>query len=156
MGIKICGRAVRWQKPIKVYTLLKLSAVLLLAAAFAAQPALSAEIVRPHSEHKASPCAAVPCPLLQENDMASAPASKNKPQHTAQRSAGTHSVSPALALAMALGFRNVQGPVERREPVAVRVKNPTVSVKQVSLLPEASGHKKTSMNAAALRLALDD
>ena len=157
MGIRICGRSVRWQKPIKIYTFVKLSAVLLLATAFVTQSAYSADLARPDSQHhEASPCAAVPCPLLQESGMAVAPASKNTPPHKAQRTAGTHSVSPALALAMALGFRNVQVPVERHEPASARTRNPPPSVKQVSLHTESGGHKKTSMNAAALRLALDD
>lgn len=85
----------------------------------------------------------------------SAPATNNTPQHRAQRTAGTPSMSPALALAMAFGLRNVQGPVERSRHVVVRRDAPA-GKKQAFLLTGEGGHKRTSMNAAGVRLALED
>lgn len=150
MGIKICGHKVRWQKPIKLYTFLKASCLVLMIGAIATPPASAAESI----PFKASTCAAVPCPLPQEDGM-SAPATNNTPQHRAQRTAGTPSMSPALALAMAFGLRNVQGPVERSRHVVVRRDAPA-GKKQAFLLTGEGGHKRTSMNAAGVRLALED
>lgn len=85
-----------------------------------------------------------------------APAKENTPQHRIQRKAGPPSMSPALALAMALGLRNVQGPVERRQQVVVRTGNPSDGEKQVFLLPDDGIAKRTSSNAAGVRLALEN
>lgn len=151
MGIKICGHKLRIEKPIKIYTLLKATSLVLVLCAVWAMPAHSAE--RTHKQ-QASTCAAVPCPLLQKSDTAT-PAGV-MPQQGTQRTAGTNTMSPALALAMALGYRNVQGPVERTRHVVVR-DAPPVTQKQAALLRGDGGtYKKSSMNAAALRLALED
>lgn len=64
-------------------------------------------------------------------------------------------MSPALALAMALGLRNVQGPVERRHAESARVERPS-SARQATLLTGAGAYKKSSSNAAGIRLALED
>lgn len=156
MDIKICGHKVRWRKPIKIYTLVKASAAVLMLCVLAISPALAADPVSVYSK-KASTCVAIPCVPSLENGVANAPATTIKPQHKPQRTAGPSStMSPAMALAMALGVRNVRGPVEYREPVVVRRGVSKSVAKQVSLLPGDGARKKPSMNAAAVRLALED
>lgn len=88
--------------------------------------------------------------------MTNAPATTIKPQHKPQRTAGSPSMSPAMALAMALGVRTVRGPVEHSQPVMVRRGVSKSVAKQVTLLPGESARKKASLNAAAVRLALED
>lgn len=134
MGIKICGHKVRWQKPIKIYTFIKALCLVMVIGAFVAQPASAADTL----SSKASTGAATAASSAQEKDKA--PANKLEPQHRTQRTAGSYSVSPALALAMAFGV-NVQGPVERRDGAHAPI-------------PAKVTDKKTSSNAAALRLAL--
>ena len=114
-------------------------------------PATAADL----TTQKASTGAAVACDPLQDQCM-TAPAKENTSQYRIQRKAGPPSLSPALALAMALGFRNVQGPVERRQQVMVRKDNPSSGAKQVFLLPHDGVSKRTSSNAAGIRLALED
>lgn len=84
----------------------------------------------------------------------SAPAKGNTPQHRAQRKAGPPSMSPALALAVALGFRNVQGPVIHREQKMVRQHN-TRNEQQAFVLQD-DGHKRSSSSAAGVHIALED
>lgn len=157
MDIKICGHKVRWRKPIKIFTFVKASTAVLALCALFVSPVQAADPAAAHSQ-KASTCVVSPCsaPSL-GNDMRNAPAMTIKPQHKPQRSAGPSStMSPAMALAMALGVRNVRGPVEYREPVVVRRGVSKSVAKQVSLLSGDGASKKSSMNAAAVRLALED
>ena len=141
MGIKICGHKIRWQKPIKTYTLCKATGLVLMICALAGTPVFAAE----SDPSKASAGTAV-----------YAPGAQIKPQDRYQRTAGTPSMSPALAIAMALGVRNVQGPIERRQAIAVRKEYPSTIKRQAYKLPGDGTYKKTSLNAAALRLALED
>lgn len=152
MGIKICGHIIRFEKPIKIYTLLKTTSLVLVLGAVWAIPASAAD--NTNSYKQASTCAAAPCPLLQKSDTATR--TGVTPQQRAQRTAGTDTMSPALALAMALGYRNVPGPLERSRHVVVR-DAPPVTKKQAALLSGDGGsYKRSSMNAAAVRLALED
>jgi hypothetical protein len=148
MGIKICGHQVRWQRPIKIYNLVKASCLVLMLCAVAIPPASAADLTKKQT----STGAVVSCDPVQDQCM-SAPAKGNTPQHRAQRKAGPPSMSPALALAMALGFRNVQGPLVHRDQPMVRQHNPR---EQQAFVLQSDGHKRSSSNAAGVRLALED
>lgn len=149
MGIKLCGHQVRWHKPIKLFTFMRASCLVLMIGTIAVPPATASDF---SAKDKASTGAAVATTLSSKDG--SAPAMNYKPQPRPQRTAGTPSMSPALALAMALGLRSVQGPVVRRQQIAVRHDTPVAVRKQGFLLGGAG--KKTSSNAAGIRLALED
>ncbi len=122
----------------------------LVICALTIPPALASDITK---QGKASTGAAVATTLSSKDG--SAPATNDRPQPRAQRTAGTPSMSPALALAMALGLRNVQGPIERRQQIAVRHDTPA-AVRKQGLLLTGAGNRKMSSNAAGVRLALED
>lgn len=139
------------EKPIKIYTLLKTTSFLLVVCVLWAMPAQAAESINA----KSSTCASAPCPLIQKSDAATR--TGVTPQQRTQRKAGTNTeMSPALALAMAFGLRNVQGPVERNHHVVVRDTPPVTKKQAVLLSGDGGSYKKASMNAAAVRLALED
>ena len=154
MGIKVCGHAVRMKKPIKIYTWLKTTGLVLALCAMGAAPSLAADSLRTFS--KSSPCDVASCAPLQETSTDNAAPATYSPRHKAQRTAGNHTtMSPALALAMALGYRNIPGPVERTKQIAVRQAS-RVNVPQDARMPLYAGNKKVSMNAAAVRIAIED
>lgn len=154
MRIKICGHKIRMRKPIKIFNLVKAACVALMLCALAVTP-FSAPAYAADSNQKASTGAAASCDPFQDKCM-TAPANADTPQHRTQRKAGSNTMSPALALAMALGFRNVQGPVEHKEKAAVRVAEPAAPTEQSLLLPEDVYAKRSSSNAAGIRFALEN
>ncbi|PZO87791.1 MAG: hypothetical protein DI626_03210 [Micavibrio aeruginosavorus] len=99
MQIRICGRLVRWQKPIKLRKLTKLPHHAALAAIMAI---LSS----------APSYAAAPCGAPEQKIERSSQSLKTVPKkHTADN-------IPAMALAMAFGMRSVHGPVQKTAPSA--------------------------------------
>lgn len=148
MGIKICGHRVRIAKPIKIYTFVKTSCLVLMLCAFVTPQASAADLM----QKKASTGVLVSCDPVQDQ-CTTAPAKGNTPKHRVQRKAGENSMSPALALAIALGFRNVQGPVVHRDQPMVRKDN--AAAREAFVLQDG-GHKRKSSNAAAVRIALED
>lgn len=109
MSLKICGHQVRWHKPIKFYSLVKLTLMFAVAnfvasaSVSAADPACAPLTVSSSSGDPA-PCQ----PLLKSADKQVL--HKTRSART-QRSAGPSSLSPAMMLALALGYRNISGPV---------------------------------------------
>lgn len=113
MSVRVCGRKVRWQKPIKIHVLIRALGMAGILFAMTGMPSLAADKAQRNSYQQASTGGATPCPLQpsrMEKDANIAPA----PNRT-QRSAGTPS-TPALALALALGLRNVSGPMVQSQP----------------------------------------
>lgn len=129
---------------------MKTTCLVLMMSTFVVTPAFAAD----SSDQKASTGTVATAPSSKES--MSAPANPT-PQHRTQRTAGTPSVSPALALAMALGYRSVQGPVERRPAIIVSKRAVTPNgMKQGFMLPSDGAYKKTSSNAAGVRMALEN
>lgn len=91
MSIKICGRNVRFQKPIKIYTLLKTFALFTMINTLVAAPSFA---------------------------------------ETAKRTQSNTSSVTAMALVMALGLRNVSGPVQHQPK-----QDSSTSQRQALLLP---------------------
>jgi len=136
MSVKICGHRVRCEKPIKIYTLLKTSCFVLMICALAVSPVFAGErplLQKISTGNQASTGAAVPCLPLSKSGM-SVPATQKTDLHRTQRSAGTPS-APALALALALGLRNVPGPVETNKAAQARNKATAPGSQQAFLLP---------------------
>lgn len=136
MSLKICGHEVRWQKPIKFYTLVK-SLCLITAASMTGVSTVSAadfsDIVKksPSITQASSGDAASRQPLslnVKKPVMQAASA-------RTQRPAGPPSVSPAMMLALALGYRNIPGPVIRSTAHKVASK-PVNTVEQEAMLIE--------------------
>jgi hypothetical protein len=98
--IRICGHSINWHKPIKPYVLVKHTA-LFLALAFLAMPAMAGDL-QPSSLAPAS----LQTPNVAEKSVTGQAGARD------QRTAGSSSLSPAMALAMALGYRNAAGPWE--------------------------------------------
>lgn len=135
MMIKICGHRIDWQKPIKNYNIFKivLCAVFLAIAApattYAADdvPAKGLAIIAPSSGTVTG------CDY---------PLKKNAQNST---SAGQHNaptMSPAYALALVLGVRNIAGPMER-SPAAPKKSFATSSTsfdRRTPLLPQGKGN----------------
>jgi hypothetical protein len=95
--IRICGHKINWHKPIKFYSLLKFS----LALSLVTMPAIASDT---NSSSLASAHPQI------SNNAEKFVTEQAGPRH--QRSAGSSSLSPAMALAMALGMRNAAGPWE--------------------------------------------
>jgi hypothetical protein len=123
-GIRLCGYKICWHKPIKVYAIIRRSAILASAILLVAGPALpaaaaeraAATTARVSANNSSSPVDAVRLSALSlESGEATVginpPASKRL-----QRTAGNVPL-PAMALAIALGLRTVHGPLERAEKV---------------------------------------
>lgn len=126
MSVKICGHNVRWRKPIKIYTLLKtLTMLLAMGSVFVSTPLFAAEVTSSSAEFpvEAVPCLPLHTPRMEKN----LPVQEGGFERT-QRTAGTSSV-PAMALIMALGLTNVQGPIERTaRPMRDETSNPGIVV----------------------------
>lgn len=149
MSLKICGHKVRWQKPIKIYTLLpKLSLVMALFM-LAAPDARAAEFSSSSSTVQALPCA------LSNAPMPAVP-SDRAPLERPQRTAGPSSppMSPAMALALALGVRDIAGPVVRTERrVARTIQAPSRPLeRQALILPGTDGRASTRSSMSSLPL----
>lgn len=120
MPVKICGHKISWHKPIKIYALFKaMSAALCLVLFLALSPALAADAPAAiDSIERASSGGAGPCtPPLASTRMENPVSSKAAPTRD-QRAAGPQ-FSPAMALALAFGLRNVSGPMERADIIAM-------------------------------------
>ncbi len=120
MSVKICGHEVRANKVIKIYTLFKHLNLLLVLGAIAAPPSFAADqraSLSNISYTTSSTAGAAPCLLpVTKSRTDAASSSANGPQRQTQRSAGSSSPVSTLALALALGLRNAQGPVEYKTP----------------------------------------
>lgn len=121
MQIRICGRLVRLQKPIKLRTLTKLPhhvALVALMAILSSAPAL----------------AAAPCDAPQKKIERSSQSLK-----TAKKQAADN--IPAMALAMAFGMRSVHGPVQKTAPDArsAFVSHPTLQKRQAASMSREEG-----------------
>lgn len=142
MSVRICGHEVRWQKPIKVYTLTKASCIVLMLTTLAITPVFASH----PPQDKASTGVATPCLPLEKSGM-SAPATQKVVQHRTQRSAGTPS-APALALALALGLRNIPGPMEQSGGAQARNRATVPETQQQAFLLQGDGacpYKSSSM-----------
>lgn len=120
MSVKICGHIIAWHRPIKIFNLFKAMPLTLCAVVFfALSPALAADTpLPPDCTKQASSGGAGPCtPLLAPTRMENPVSSKTAPIR-AQRAAGPQ-FQPAMALALALGLRNISGPMERAEQIAM-------------------------------------
>jgi len=107
MSVRICGHEVRWQKPIKIYNFFKNGAALLVLSLIFAMPAQADDPdARSMAAIETSSGALGPC-----GDALQQRAATESPPHL-RRNAGTVS-APAMALALALGYRNVAGPMEK-------------------------------------------
>lgn len=114
MSVKIRGHKVRWHKPIKVYTFFKSVALLAVFVALAVTPSVAAEKSAPSKNIQlASSGDAVKRTAPMKRVERAIPADSTHLR--IQRSAGTPS-APAMALALALGYRNISGPMERTAP----------------------------------------
>lgn len=143
MSVRVCGHRLRVEKTIKIYTFFRNVAALAVLSLLPVSPAFAAD-ASPATQ-KASSASVSPCsPSLVSRMDQTAPRKGTLPQ--AQRSAG--SPSAAMMLAMALGLRNVSGPVEH-----VRHVRPSPSVRQAAL---PSGVKCTiGQNAGQTRVAME-
>ena len=111
MCVKICGHKVRWQKPIKFFSLIRHHlCVLVVLGLFGIVPAYAEQSAERLSEIKPSSGSAMPCQPHKE--MSGTTINQIAPDRT-QRAAGSPSMSPAMALALALGVRNVSGPMQK-------------------------------------------
>lgn len=141
MSVRVCGHWLRVKKTIKPYTFFKNVSALVVLTLLLVSPACAAD-ASPASQ-KASSASVSPCsPSFVSSMDKAAPRKGTLPQ--AQRSAG--SSSAAMMLAMALGVRNVSGPVEH-----VRHVRPP-SARQAAL---PSGTKCLGQNAAQTRVAME-
>lgn len=117
--LRLCGHIIRWHKPIKIFNLLRhaaVSGIFAIALAGFAALSLAGETPQPRDISKTSPVDAVRLSALSPKSGEATvglvpPASKRL-----QRTAGNIPL-PAMALAVALGLRNVHGPVERTDKV---------------------------------------
>lgn len=137
MSVKICGHKVRWQKPIKIYTLLVKTLCLLALGNLLLVPAGMANDAATILQHsKASSGDAVPCQPLHTSRMESSTLHKANASARTQRSAGPSTMSPAMMLALALGYRNVPGPVVRtRTHVVADESSQPVAEEEAMLIP---------------------
>ena len=154
MSVKICGHKVRWQKPIKIYTLLKASCALLMLCALMPSGSHAAEMTSAKKfPSQASSGKMVPCSL--QNKRMDVQAPRNTTTNRTQRTAGPS--IPAMALVMALGLRNIPGPVEQTRSVSGRKTIPSSpsSQRQALLLPGGEGCPPSmSANPVRERLAM--
>lgn len=109
MSVKVCGHEVRVHKTIKVYNFFKLAIMVVLLSAFCLMPALAAEEPMATDEPNIETSAGAVTP--ETNDAV-----------PVRRTADSNSVS-ALALVMALGLRDVSGPVENAATTAPKVRH---------------------------------
>ncbi len=108
MSVRICGHKVRWQKPIKFYSYFNRTAVVLVAMLLLAPSVYASEPQLNKNSSGPAPCTVTKSAPTANN----APLSHKEAQNRIQRSAGP-SMTPAMALALALGVRNISGPLEQ-------------------------------------------
>ncbi len=161
MSVKICGHKISWQKPIKPYALIHTVSCVaaLLFVTVVSAPSFAADIRYTAQFTQASSGGAGPCsPPHASSRMETHVSSKTAPVR-AQRAAGPQ-ISPAMALALALGVRNVSGPLEktvRHAPLTPAAQKPAYpSMRQASLLPSCNGCVPARSNSiASSRLAME-
>lgn len=147
MSVKICGHKIHWQKPIKLYSYFKITTAIFALGLVMTQAAPSAEAgqISAPCAQQASSGGAGPC-LLPLHPSSSpgmdTPVSSKTAPDRAQRAAGPQ-ISPAMALALALGVRTVSGPFEKtpvQAPIRKAAQKPAYPHgPQASLLPGCDG-----------------
>ena len=147
MSVRICGHELRVKKTIKPFTFFKNAATVLVLSVILVTPAYAAD-VPPSSKHasipQASSASVPPCFPSRVSGMdKTVPRTGMALQN--QRSAG--SPSAAMVLAMALGLRNVSGPMERVQPIQ------RPSTKQVYL--KSDGKRCVAESAGESRVAME-
>lgn len=111
MCVRICGHKVRWQKPIKIFSLIRHHLfILAVLGLFGIIPAHADEAAERLSDIKPSSGSAMPC--QHQKELSGTTIGGIAPDRI-QRAAGSPSMSPAMALALALGVRNVSGPMQK-------------------------------------------
>lgn len=146
MSVKICGHRIHWQKPIKLYSYFKLTTAMFALAFVMIQtlPSLAADSSTVSCEQQASSGGAGPCllPLHPSSSGMDDPVSSKTAPIRAQRAAGPQ-ISPAMALALALGVRTVSGPFEKTSgqvPIRKAAQKPAYPHRpQATLLPGCDG-----------------
>ena len=115
MSVRICGHKLRVKKTIKPFTFFRNVAGVLVLSLIVITPATAADAPgRQASVPQASSASVPPCFPSRVSSMdKTVPRTGMASQN--QRTAG--SPSAAMVLAMALGIRNVSGPMERAQPV---------------------------------------
>jgi len=141
MSVRVCGHKLRVKKTIKPYTFFRNAMALVVLSLLLVSPAYAAD--KPPVSKQASSASVSPCPPSKLAGMdRTVPRKGALPQ--AQRSAG--SPSAAMMLAMALGVRNVSGPVEHARPVR------PATMRQAAL---PSGVKCIGQNEGQTRVAME-
>lgn len=141
MSVRICGHELRVKKTIKPYTLIKhgvsvlvLSVILITPAYAADAPALKQANVPQASSASVPPCSPTQVSGMDKTVPRSGMASQN------QRTAG--SPSAAMVLAMALGLRDISGPMERARPIQ---RTATLSGAAKKCMAENAGSSRIAM-----------
>ena len=145
MSVRICGHKLRVQKPIKIYTLFRNAAALVVLSVILIAPAYAADLpLTSAKQNSSSSAGAIPC-LPSKDRLANKTVPLKTPPLQAQRSAGPPSA--AMVLAMALGVRNISGPMEHAHPRPIQ---------QRQALSLADGcASKTSSRDAPARIAME-
>lgn len=145
MSVRICGHRLRVQKPIKIYTFFKQATALVVLSLILTMPAYAADLpVSAVKENSSSSAGAIPC-LPSKDRLANKTVPLKTPPLQAQRSAGPPSA--AMVLAIALGVRNISGPMERAQP------RPAQQRQAFSLADRCAS--KTSSRVAPALLAME-
>jgi hypothetical protein len=140
MSVRICGHQLRVKKPIKPYIFFRRIAGLFVLSLILAAPAYAADPSDKVLITKASSASVPPCFPSKASSMdKTVPRSGMASQN--QRTAG--SPSAAMVLAMALGIRNVSGPMERAKPV------------QRTATLKGTSKKCVAQNTGASRIAME-
>lgn len=115
MSVNLGGCKIRGDKPVACYSYLCKALLFALVAVFAATLFAGGGDASEQKDTSSS-VSALPC-YVQKVSMASPVHQQAAPIRT-QRAAGSPSLSPAMALALALGVQTVQGPmVQTKHPV---------------------------------------
>lgn len=147
MSVRVCGHRLRVRKPIKVYTLLKHAVALLVLSVILITPAYAADLpMTSGKQNSSSSAGAIPC-LPSKVPAADKKVPLETPPLQAQRSAGPPSA--AMVLAMALGVRNISGPVEHANVI-----RPSPQHRVLSLAGDCPS-VKTSNRVAPARIAME-
>ncbi len=106
MLVRICGHQVRWQKPIKIYSYFR---ILLVAGAIlcVGTNGMASEQDSMTGFSASSSTTSAPCKIVK---------SKAATNHARQTQTTGPALSPAMALALALGVRTVPGPMVHSAP----------------------------------------
>jgi hypothetical protein len=135
MSVRICGHLLRVEKTIKPFTFFRNAAALLVLSVILITPVHAAD-----NKYQASSADRLPCLSPNTADM------DNKAPLQAQRTAG--SPSAAMVLAMALGLRNISGPMEQAKQT-----QPSAPDRQALLTDGAK--KCLTQKSGASRIAME-